>query len=134
MALDIPSPSKQAPSASNVNRGYCAHRSGLAAEAQVSAQYQLLGYTPVATRWRGRAGEIDLVFENSDSVVFVEVKKAKSVDAALHRLSACQLQRLILAGEEFLGTRPGGLLTPARFDLAAVGGLGDVSILENITL
>lgn len=134
MPLDTPVISNPAPSECKVNRGYRAHRSGLDAEAQVSAQYQLVGYALVATRWRGGAGEIDLVFENSDGLVFVEVKKAKSVDAALHRLSARQLQRLILAGEEFLGTRPGGLLTPARFDLAAVGGLGDVSILENITL
>ena len=134
MPLDTALPSNHAPSETKVNRGHRAHRSGLAAEAQVSAHYQLMGYTLVATRRRGRAGEIDLVFENSDNVVFVEVKKARSVDAALHRLSARQLQRLILAGEEFLGTRPGGLLTPARFDLAAVGGVGDISILENITL
>lgn len=117
-----------------VRRGYLAHRTGLAAEAQVAAHYQSLGYTVLAERWRGRGGEIDLVVRRGDIVVFVEVKKARSLDAAAARLSARQLHRLIAAGEEFLGEQPGGLLTDARVDLATVGGLGEVSILENISL
>ncbi|MEO1239615.1 MAG: YraN family protein, partial [Pseudomonadota bacterium] len=71
--------------------------------------------------------------QRSAGVVFVEVKKAKSVETALQRLTARQMQRLFCAGEEYLGSLPGGLLTPARFDLAAVGGLGDISIVENIS-
>lgn len=126
----IPTPDK----AARANRGYVAHFSGLAAEAQVAAEYQLRGYRLAAERWRGDAGEIDLIFENTEGFVFVEVKKAKYVDAAVGRLSTRQLQRIVSAGEKFLGAQPNGLLTPARVDLAAVGGLGDVSILENITL
>ncbi|MEL7104449.1 MAG: YraN family protein [Pseudomonadota bacterium] len=134
MPLDTPFSSTLAPNEERANRGYRAHRAGLAAEAKVAAQYQVMGYTLAAERWRGAAGEIDLIFENAEGIVFVEVKKAKSVDIASARVSARQLQRLVLAGEEYLGTRPHGLLTAARFDLAAVGGLGDVSIVENITL
>lgn len=34
---------------------------GLAAEEQVAAHYQCLGYELEACRWRGRYGEIDLI-------------------------------------------------------------------------
>lgn len=114
-------------------RGQVSYRDGLAAEAQVSAQYQLNGYTLRAERWRSDGGEIDLIFEKGGEIVFVEVKKATSVDVALTRLSQRQLSRLMASAEVFLGSETRGLLTPSRFDLAAVGGLGSVDILENIT-
>lgn len=114
-------------------RGYTSHRSGLAAEAQVSAHYRYAGYTLRAERWRGPGGEIDLIFERDGEITFVEVKKSSCVERAAARLSARQLQSLIASADAFLGQEPRGLLTQARFDLAAVGGQGEIAILENIT-
>ena len=39
-------------------------------------------YTTVATGWRSRFGEIDLIVKNSDYLVFVEVKLRKNADFA----------------------------------------------------
>ncbi|MDJ1007646.1 MAG: YraN family protein [Paracoccaceae bacterium] len=115
-------------------RGRTAYEAGLAAEDQVSAHYRRSGHELAASRWRGRGGEIDLVMRRGDELVFVEVKKAGSLHDAAFRLTARQLRRLYDAASEFLSGQPLGLLTPLRFDLALVGGAGEIEIVENVML
>ena len=107
------------------------HLAGGAAEHSVLRRYLDTGFALLAHRWRGKGGEIDLIVQRGGEVVFVEVKKARSFDAALTHLLPRQVARLMQAGAEFLGTQPLGQLTPARFDVAMVDASGDVSILEN---
>lgn len=116
------------------NRGHTAYHAGLAAEEQVSDYYRLRGHAVAGTRWRGTGGEIDLVMRKGGEVVFVEVKKARSIREAAFRLSARQLRRLYDAAAEFLAGEPLGLGTPVRFDLALVGGAGEIEIVENVML
>jgi putative endonuclease len=58
------------------------YHGGLAAEAQVEARYLAAGKTVAARRWRGRGGEIDLIFRDGAALIFVEVKLADSHDSA----------------------------------------------------
>ena len=113
-------------------RGQTAYHSGLAAESQVSQHYEDAGHELVECRWRGDGGEIDLVMRNGDEIIFVEVKRARSLHDAAFRLSTRQLRRLHAAAEEYLATHPSGPLTPARLDLALVGGAGEIEIIENV--
>ncbi|MEM9708879.1 MAG: YraN family protein [Pseudomonadota bacterium] len=115
-------------------RGATAHRSGLAAETDVARHYALRGHDLAEERWRGQSGEIDLIMRDGDGLVFVEVKRARSLHAAAHRLGPRQLRRLFAAGEEYLATEHFGLDTPVRFDLALVGAAGELEVIENITL
>jgi len=58
--------------------GKLAHLAGANAEFQVAADYTRRGHRLVAQRWRSKAGEVDLIFNNDgDEVIFVEVKKAR---------------------------------------------------------
>ena len=41
------------------------------------------------------------------------------------------MNRIYASAEEFLGTQPLGSLTDVRFDVALVGGTGDMQIIEN---
>lgn len=107
------------------------HLAGIAAEDAVCRQYLDRGYRVLAQRWRGQSGEIDLVMAHGEDVVFVEVKKSRSFAGAASLLRAPQIDRLMQTAAEFLGTRPRGQLTPARFDVALVDQHGQVSILEN---
>lgn len=107
------------------------HLGGLAAEQSVAAQYVRNGYVLLAHRWRGKGGEIDLIFEKVDSVIFVEVKKSRSFERAAESLGAPQMQRLHTAAAEFLAGLPKGELTAARFDVALVNAQGEIEILEN---
>ena len=115
-------------------RGLTNYHDGLAAEDAVAAHYAAKGYLVLARRWRGQAGEIDLICRGSDGFVFVEVKKSNNFAAAASHLSFAQLGRIALAGEEYIGTQADDPLSPMRLDLAMVDGTGRIEILENLTL
>lgn len=104
---------------------------GQAAEDAVSRHYEARGLTLVKARWRGKAGEVDLILRDGDELVFVEVKHSRSFHSAAARLLPKQVERLMRAAEEFAGGEPKGLLTEMRFDVALVNGQGEVHILEN---
>lgn len=115
------------------HRGQLAYLAGLAAEDQVVTHYLTRGYHLEAARWRGKAGEIDLILRppDRDGFVFVEVKKSRSFGHALARVSPRQAQRIMRAAEEFLGQCGAGLLTNMRFDVAMVDAQGQIEVLEN---
>ncbi|REC56833.1 hypothetical protein DRV84_08535 [Rhodosalinus sediminis] len=112
-------------------RGRTAYLSGQAAEESVARHYARAGRQVAARRWRGAAGEIDLVVREGARLVFVEVKAAASFDAAAARLGRRQMDRLCTAAEEFAGGEPMGLLSEMRFDLALVDRRGEVRVIEN---
>ena len=114
--------------------GIVSYHAGLAAEGAVAAEYSRRGLAEAARRWRGQGGEIDLVFRDGPGIVFVEVKKARDFARAAERLTMRQLQRIWDAAGEFLGGEPGGLMTPARVDLALVDGVGRIRVIENVML
>ena len=104
-------------------RGQRAYWAGVAAEAAVERTYLARGAQLLQRRWRGKAGEIDLIF--------TEVKAARTHASAAHALRPAQARRLCLAGQEFAAGRPTGQLTPMRFDLAMVDGQGQVVLVQN---
>lgn len=115
-------------------RGRQNYEAGLAAEECVQRLYQAEGYIVEGTRWRGAAGEIDLIFRKGAALVFVEVKKSADVPRAAENLSMRQLARIARAAEEFLATQPAGLETEARVDVALVDLHGRTSVIENATM
>ena len=114
--------------------GQKAYLDGWAAEETVSRHYVSCGYTLVETRWRGRCGEIDLIFRNGAEYVFVEVKKARSQAVAATRLSERQLWRIAQSAEDYLANIIGKPFAAMRLDLAMVDGTGRVEVLENLRL
>ncbi len=115
-------------------RGQRNYQAGLAAEGSVQRLYEADGYAVAGTRWRGVAGEIDLIFRKGAALVFVEVKKSADILRAAENLSMRQLARVARAAEEYLATQPGGLETEARVDVALVDRHGRTSVIENATM
>lgn len=107
------------------------HYAGMAAEDSVLRNYAKIGYHLLDRRFRGQGGEIDLVVGRGDDVIFIEVKKSHSFDAARARLGQRQILRIFAAASEFIGRLPTGQLTETRFDLALVNAHGEVAIMEN---
>lgn len=122
-----------APSSRDI-RGKQNYLDGIVAEDCVMRAYLAAGADLLAKRWRGRSGEIDLIFRESDGIVFVEVKKSATHDGAAERLSRSQMRRIFSAAEEYAGTLPNGLLTPMRLDAALVDNAGQVEIIKNISV
>lgn len=89
------------------------------------------GHRLVARRWRGPAGEIDLVMEKDGEVIFVEVKASRTHAQAASAVSKRQIGRLLRSAEHCLGTFPKGLSTPMRFDVALVDGQGRIDVIMN---
>lgn len=112
-------------------RGQRAYCSGKAAEDTVERDYEARGAVLAARRWRRGGGEIDLIFLHNDVVVFVEVKKARSFEAALASLTEAQMIRIHAAASEYLGHTPKGQLSEVRFDLALVNDTGQLRVTEN---
>jgi putative endonuclease len=111
--------------------GQVAHLAGQAAELQVAQDYVRRGYTLAHLRWRGRRGEIDVILRDGDGLIFVEVKKSRSIARAALRISPPQMTRICNAAEEFIGTEPRGALTDVRFDAALLDDTGRIEIIEN---
>ena len=104
---------------------------GTAAEDCVAMNYAKRGNPTLQRRWRGSAGEIDLIVRDGDDIVFVEVKKSKTFAQAAARLSRRQMDRIYGAASEYIAQEPKGQLTPVRFDVALVDQRGAVQIIEN---
>ena len=114
-------------------RGKRNYEGGLAAEEGVARHYQASGRRLRARRWSGRSGEIDLIAEDDDGLVFVEVKSAATHARAAESLSRGQIGRIFRAAEEYLVGEPGGLLTKCRVDLALVDAIGRIDVVENVS-
>ncbi|ESW61868.1 MAG: hypothetical protein Q27BPR15_04030 [Rhodobacter sp. CACIA14H1] len=112
-------------------RGLRSHHAGLAAEDRVAQAYDRGGMSVCARRWRGSAGEIDIVARDGARVIFIEVKQSRTHDEAASHLTPWQMSRIRTAASEFLAGEPRGQLTEVRIDVALVDGYGRVEILEN---
>lgn len=111
--------------------GAVSYHAGKCAEESVAALYLKSGQQIVAHRWRGSAGEIDLIARDRGQLVFIEVKKSRShAEAALH-LTHRQMQRIWNTASEFLGSEPDGQDSWSRFDVALVDSVGKIEIIEN---
>ncbi len=62
------------------------------------------GYTLVARNWRCRGGEIDLIFRDGQTVVFVEVKtrRGRAYGAPAEALTPHKAQKLLDLGQQYV--------------------------------
>ncbi|WP_299845141.1 YraN family protein [uncultured Paracoccus sp.] len=113
------------------SRGRIACLSGRMAEDGVALHYEAAGYALLERRWRGPAGEIDLIFRDSEGLIFVEVKKSSSHDLAAQRLDRRQMDRICLSALDYAGRVDGGRPVAMRFDAALVDEIGRIDVIEN---
>ena len=105
-------------------------------EAEVARYLRKKGYTLLASQWRCRFGELDLVArDRRGTVCFVEVKLRSTGSIGLPRefVDARKQERLRTAAAAYLSTH--NIDAPARFDVAEVYAENDGSLrveyLEN---
>ena len=94
-------------------------------ERQARLCLETKGYTIVATNFRCRAGEIDIVAREGGELVFVEVKtrRGDAFGGAEESISPVRAERLAAVAEEFLQSRLADgyhSATPWRIDLVCV--------------
>lgn len=80
----------------------------------------LKGYQVLGFRLKTPQAEIDILARKGPILVVVEVKRRKTMDAALNALSASQRERLRAAGQAVLRQRPGLQGLSLRIDTVAL--------------
>lgn len=82
------------------------YSSGKYAEGLAKAYLGIKGYSIIAENYKtGRgtgAGEIDIIAKKANLIVFVEVKKRKSLDTAAYSIFESQKQRIINGAKAFI--------------------------------
>lgn len=96
-------------------------RTGKWGETQALDYLTRLGYTIVATNYRKRYGEIDIIAREKDVLVFVEVKcrSGRAFGSPLEAVDLRKQQRICRVAMEYLQTHHDGEGN-ARFDVIAV--------------
>ena len=79
----------------------------------------------------GAAGEIDLIFADDNVLIFIEVKKNRSHDAAWRNLSHTQQKLIYRPATEYLVDTVRSLATNMRFDVALADRQGNIRMMEN---
>lgn len=127
----IPLPFSPVP-ARRRHRGRSNWQSGIAAEEEAARHYQAIGGIVRARRLRTGEGELDLVVELNDVLVFVEVKRRR-VEYPDSPISERQWQRLANAALQYMVTLQNktGVQPSCRFDVVLAGQDGRLRIIEN---
>ena len=111
--------------------GKLSHHSGQAAEVQVALHYERDEWRVLQHRFKSAAGEIDLVLLRQDTVLFVEVKRARTHDIAASRISLQQIARINQSAEIFVSEHLSGQNFEMRLDAALVDQKGKIQIIPN---
>ena len=97
---------------------------GRAAEAAAARHLERLGYRLIATNFRARGGELDLVALDGDSLAIIEVRYRATdrYGGAAASITHGKRLRIVRAARVLLATRPDLANLPARFDVVEVSG------------
>ena len=107
------------------------YHSGQAAELQVARHYEREGWRVLQHRFKSAAGEIDLVLRRDDTVLFVEVKRARTHDIAASRISLQQIARINQSAEIFVAKHLSGQNFEMRLDAALSDQKSVIHIIPN---
>jgi putative endonuclease len=85
------------------------------------------GLRTICHNYRCRGGEIDLVMEDGDTIVFIEVRYRSTDDYGdpFETITQRKQQRIIRAATHFLGKNANYRDRPCRFDAVGVNGIGE---------
>src|SRR5688572_20261460 len=92
-----------------------------------------MGYAILASRYRTRYGEIDIVAQDAETLVFVEVKARRTdrFGTAAESVSGWKQRRIAAMALDYL-RRVNRLEAPCRFDVVAIDGLGTSQATVNV--
>lgn len=98
------------------------HGLGRAGEVHAAQYLEAQGYVLLARNWRVREGELDIVAQEGDTLVFVEVKtrRTRTYGTGEESVDARKQQQLALLAERFLAAHPALEFRQCRFDVVVV--------------
>ena len=100
--------------------GARSHRQGHGAEWIAAVWLMFKGYQILAFRLKGRGGEIDILARRGRTLAVVEVKRRRTIEAAILALGPEQHGRLAVAGAAVARSRPSLQGLNLRIDMVAL--------------
>lgn len=96
-------------------------RLGAAGEAAAARHLQEQGYTVLVRNYRKRPGEVDIIAQKDDVLIFIEVKTRKSArfGSPAEAVDAAKRRRICTAALHYVSENNAADL-PARFDVIEV--------------
>ena len=107
---------------------------GREAETRAWQYLQERGLRLLQRNYRSRRGEIDLVLQDQDSLVFVEVRyrRESRFGSGAESVDRRKQSKLIACAQHYLQTYPKTARQPCRFDVVSVGGSsGSIEWIRN---
>ena len=100
---------------------------GREAETRAWQYLQERGLRLLQRNYRSRRGEIDLVLQDQDSLVFVEVRYRREArfGSGAESVDRRKQSKLIACAQHYMQAFPGMARQPCRFDVVSVDGSGD---------
>lgn len=108
-----------------------AYRRGVFAETLVALWLRLKGYRIVGQRYKTPVGEIDLIALKGRQLVFIEVKRRRTMEDAAWTIPTRQRRRIIRAAQYWLAGNPRLHGCNIRFDVVLTAPLRLPTHLEN---
>lgn len=98
---------------------------GRAWESRAAAWLDAQGFRTIAQGYRCRLGEIDLIVDDGQDLVFVEVRARKldSLGTAVESVGTAKQRRIIRATRHYLMRHPRAQARRIRFDVVAFDGI-----------
>jgi putative endonuclease len=111
--------------------GKTSREQGDAAEERAQRYLEGQGLRTVARNVHSRFGEIDLIMQHQQTLVFVEVRYRRSsrFGGAAASIDGKKQRRLIATAHSYLQQHPHD--GPCRFDVVAIGAIGTISASPN---
>ncbi|HUT40929.1 MAG TPA: YraN family protein [Gammaproteobacteria bacterium] len=106
---------------------------GRDAEQHARQHLQAHGLKLLQCNYHSRHGEIDLVMQDRDSVVFVEVRYRRQTrfGSAAESVDRRKQSRLIACAQHYLQTHPHSARLPCRFDVVTINGNDSLEWIRN---
>ena len=108
-------------------------------ESEAAAYLRAKGYQIVASGYRSRFGEIDIIAKQGKTLVFIEVKTRKSSDFArpMQYVTPQKLSKLKRTAEQYIAQNE--IICPARIDVIEIfapedlrEGMREINNIENV--
>jgi len=107
---------------------------GKQAEDHACRYLQARGLQLLQRNYRSKRGEIDLILQDTDSLVFVEVRyrRQHGFGSAAESVDAHKQSKLVACARHFLQVHTGVANQPCRFDVVSVTGtLNTIDWIQN---
>ncbi len=107
------------------------HARGVHAEELAAEYLKKIGFKILASRYKTKFGEIDLIIQKGELLCFVEVKARPNKSEALESVTARARGRIEKSALFFLSENPEKMDCDMRFDVVVITGGEEITHLDN---